>query len=49
MDPLKDVWKLKRGEITPGPAELPRLFERYLHAVHGIAGAVDTLVEKQQQ
>jgi hypothetical protein len=30
---FKEVWELKRAVITPGPAELPRLLERYLGAL----------------
>lgn len=30
---LQEVWNFKRGVISPGPMEMPRLFERYLSAV----------------
>ncbi|MGH7166684.1 MAG: hypothetical protein ACREIS_14290, partial [Nitrospiraceae bacterium] len=30
---LQDVLNLKRGLITPGPVELPRLFERYASSI----------------
>ena len=36
---FQDVLNLKRGIISPGPAEAPRLFERY-------ATALQTLIEK---
>jgi predicted nucleotidyltransferase len=36
---FQDVLHLKRGTISPGPAELPRLFERY-------AAALQSLIEK---
>ena len=36
---LTDTLLLKRGQITPGPAEIPRLFDRYLHAASGLADA----------
>jgi predicted nucleotidyltransferase len=36
---FQDVLHLKRGIISPGPAELPRLFERY-------AEALQSLIEK---
>lgn len=36
---FEDVLKLKRGIISPGPAEMPRLFERYV-------AALEALVEK---
>jgi hypothetical protein len=34
---LQEVWNLKRGVISPGPAEFPRLFERYLSSLQAIA------------
>jgi predicted nucleotidyltransferase len=37
-----DVLNLKRGIISPGPAEAPRLFERYL-------AALGSLIEKVEQ
>jgi hypothetical protein len=40
VDPLREVWKLKQGHITPGPLETPRLFERYLFTVQALAGKV---------
>jgi hypothetical protein len=39
---LLDALKLKRGIISPGPSEMPRLFERY-------EAALRTLVEKAGQ
>ena len=34
---LQEVWDLKRGVTTPGPAEFPRLMERYFAALEKIA------------
>lgn len=30
---LRDAWLLKRGQISPGPSEVPRLFDRYLQTM----------------
>ena len=40
---LSDAWLLKRGQITPGPSEVPRLFDRYLHAMTQLTRAVQQL------
>ena len=40
---LLDVWLLKRGQISPGPHEVPRLFDRYLQATILVARAVEQL------
>jgi hypothetical protein len=40
---LLDVWLLKRGQISPGPHEVPRLFDRYLQAVTRLTRAVEQL------
>lgn len=40
---FQEVWNLKRGLISPGPAELPRLFERYLAALEMIAACIGRL------
>lgn len=32
LQSFQDALLLKRGQITPGPAEIPRLFDRYLQA-----------------
>ncbi len=34
---LQDALLLKRGQITPGPKEIPRLFDRYLQAMTTLA------------
>jgi hypothetical protein len=36
---LHDALSLKRGQITPGPGEIPRLFDRYLRASSALAAA----------
>jgi len=43
---LQDVLNLKRGLITPGPVELPRLFERYSSAIQTLIEKVDELKMK---
>ena len=40
---LLDAWLLKRGQISPGPHEVPRLFDRYLHATILVTRAVEQL------
>ena len=44
IDPraLLEAWRLKRGLISPGTAEVPRLFERYV-------STLETLVERVEQ
>ena len=42
---LHDALLLKRGLITPGPKEIPRLFERYLHTVTELANSVVGLAQ----
>ncbi|WP_455241296.1 hypothetical protein [Petrachloros mirabilis] len=37
---LTDALLLKRGQITPGPGEVPRLFDRYLHAASALTNSV---------
>jgi hypothetical protein len=36
LSALKEVWDLKRSVITPGPAELPRMLERYLTCLRAL-------------
>jgi hypothetical protein len=40
---LLDVWLLKRGQISPGPHEVSRFFDRYLQAIISVTGAVEQL------
>lgn len=43
---LLDALLLKRGQITPGHKEIPRLFERYLQAVTALANKVTGLAQE---
>jgi len=40
---LLEAWLLKRGQISPGPHEVPRLFDRYLQAATLLTRAVEQL------
>lgn len=40
---FQEVWKLKRGIITPGPLEVPRLFESYLMALQALVDRIGHL------
>jgi hypothetical protein len=46
---LLDVWLLKRGQISPGPHEVPRLFDRYLQAVTRLTRAAEQLPQPGQR
>jgi hypothetical protein len=46
---LLDTWLLKRGQISPGPHEVPRLFDRYLQAVTRLTRAVEQLPQSGQR
>jgi hypothetical protein len=46
---LLDALLLKRGQISPGPQEVPRLFDRYLQAATAIARAVEQLSQSGQR
>jgi predicted nucleotidyltransferase len=43
---LQDALLLKRGLITPGPKEIPRVFERYLNTVAVLAKSVASIVQE---
>jgi hypothetical protein len=43
---LQDALLLKRGQITPGPSEIPRLFDRYLRASTILAEAAVQAVQR---
>jgi hypothetical protein len=45
---LLDAWLLKRGQISPGSHEVPRLFDRYLQAATLLARAVAQLPQSGQ-
>jgi hypothetical protein len=46
---LLDAWLLKRGQISPGPREVPRFFDRYLQAATLLTRAVEQLPQSRQQ
>ena len=46
---LLDVWLLKRGQISPGPREVPRFFDRYLQAATLLTRAVEQLLQQGQR
>jgi hypothetical protein len=46
---LLDCWLLKRGQITPGLHEVPRLFDRYLQAATLLARTVEQLPQSGQR
>ena len=46
---LLDAWLLKRGQISPGSREVPRLFDRYLQAATLLARTVAQLPQSGQQ
>jgi predicted nucleotidyltransferase len=45
LEGLTEALFLKRGQITPGPAEVPRLFDRYLRAAAALADAATDAVQ----
>ena len=45
---LLDALLLKRGQISPGPREVPRLFDRYLQAATLLTRAVEQLLQQEQ-
>lgn len=46
---LLDAWLLKRGQISPGPREVPRFFDRYLQAATLLTLAVAELLQSGQR
>ena len=46
---MLDAWSLKRGQISPGPREAPRLFDRYLQAATLLTHAVNQLLQSEQR
>jgi hypothetical protein len=48
LQSLLDVLLLKRGQISPGPREVPRLFDRYLQAATLLTRAVAQLLQQGQ-
>jgi hypothetical protein len=41
LSALAEVLSLKRGQIGPGPAEAPRLYDRYVASLEGLVRAVE--------
>jgi len=39
---LGDVLELKRGIISPGPVEVPRLYERYADNLAALTAVIDS-------
>jgi len=46
---LLDALLLKRGQISPGPHEVPRLFDRYLQAATLLSRTVEQLSQSEQR
>ena len=46
---LRDAWLLKRGQISPGPSEVPRLFDRYLQTMTSLTRTVQQLPQTGPQ
>lgn len=46
---LLDVWSIKRGQISPGPHEVPRLFDRYLEAAQLLIRGVEQLSQLEHR
>jgi hypothetical protein len=46
---LLDALLLKRGQISPGPHEVPRLFDRYLQAATRLTRAVGQLSQSRER
>jgi len=45
---LRDAWLLKRGQISPGQKEVPRLMERYLESLEQLVEAVEARLTQAQ-
>lgn len=45
---LRDAWWLKRGQISPGQKEIPRLMERYLESLEQLVQAVETRLTQEK-
>jgi hypothetical protein len=44
-----EAWSIKRGQISPGPHEVPRLFDRYLQAMTALTRSVEQLSQSEQR
>jgi hypothetical protein len=49
LQDLLDVWLLKRGQISPGPREVPRFFDRYLQTATLLTRAVEQLPQSEER
>lgn len=45
---LRDAWLLKRGQISPGQKEIPRLMERYLECFERLVQAVEARLTQEK-
>jgi hypothetical protein len=45
---LRDAWLLKRGQISPGQKEIPRLMERYLESFERLVQAVEARLTQEK-
>jgi hypothetical protein len=45
---LRDAWLLKRGQISPGQKEIPRLMERYLECLERLVQAVEARLAQEK-
>lgn len=45
---LRDAWLLKRGQISPGQKEIPRLMERYLESLERLVQAVEARLAQEK-
>lgn len=45
---LRDAWLLKRGQISPGQKEIPRLMERYLECLERLVRAVEARLAQEK-
>ena len=43
LSPLQEVWNLKRGLLSPGRVELPRLFARYVGVLQELVDRINRL------
>jgi len=44
---LRDAWLLKRGQITPGQQEVPRLMDRYLDHLTSLVAMVESRIVRR--
>ena len=45
---LRDAWLLKRGQISPGQKEIPRLMERYLESLERLVQTVEARLAQEK-